>query len=106
MIWLVMVFVPDVLRIAPISVELVMPSPEIVNGSSIVKPSEMFRVAFDATVVEPAVVPSAVALEIATTPASTDVAPVYVFAAVKVSVLADEVDFVSAPSPEMTPDSL
>lgn len=99
-----MVFVPDVLRIAPISVELVMPSPEIVNGSSIVKPPEIFRVAFDATVVDPVVVPSAVALEIATTPASTDVAPVYVFAADKMSVLVDEVDFVSAPSPEMTPD--
>ena len=40
----------------------------------------------------------------ATTPASTDVAPVYVFAADKMSVLVDEIDFVSAPSPEMIPD--
>ena len=71
-----MVFVPDVLRIAPISVTVVTPSPAIDSASTIVMPPEMLSVASDATVVEPSVVPRAVALVIATTPVEIVVAPV------------------------------
>jgi hypothetical protein len=96
-------FVPETLRIAPISVPLVTPSPEIVNVSSRVNPPEILRVASDAIVVAPSVVPNEAAFEIATTPVEIVVAPVYVFAADRVNVL-EPTFFVNAPEPEMIPD--
>ena len=69
-------FAPEVLRIAPTSAVLtVTPSPETVSGSAELIPPEIASVALLATVVVPAVVPSALACEIATTPFETVVAP-------------------------------
>jgi hypothetical protein len=102
-IWVEITFVPETLRIAPISVPLVTPSPEIVNVSSRVNPPEMLRVASDAIVVAPSVVPNEATFEMATTPVEIVVAPVYVFAADRVNVL-EPTFFVNAPEPEMIPD--
>lgn len=99
------VFVPDVLRMAPISVPLVTPSPAIDSVSMTVMPPEMLSVASDATVVDPSVVPSADALAIATTPVEIVVSPVYVFVPDRVNVL-DPTFLVTAPAPETIPDSV
>ena len=66
----------------------------------------MSNVAPEATVVPPAVVPNPVEEVTASVPALTVVVPVYVLALLKVRTLVDDVSLVSAPSPEMRPDSV
>ena len=84
----VIVFVPLVLRIAPFGL-LVNPRPLKVIGSvTAVNEPESDNSAPDATLVEPAVVPRAVLLLIATTPVEIVVLPVYVLAFDNVNVLA------------------
>ena len=101
------VFVPLVLRIAPV-VEI--PVPEIVSGSvTPVRSPDSDNAAPDATVVEPRddpLSPSAVLLLIATTPVEIVVSPVYVLAFDNVNVLLDDVFFVNVPEPEITPDNV
>ena len=100
----VIVFVPLVLRIAR---AFEMPVPEIVSGSvTPVRPPDNSSAAPDATVVEPAVVPRAELLLIATTPVEIVVSPVYVLAFDNVNVLLDDVFFVNVPEPEITPDNV
>ena len=103
----VILFVPLVLRIAPV-VEI--PVPEIVSGSvTPVRPPDSDNAAPDATDVVPRKVrlsPNAVLLLIATTPVEIVVLPVYVLALESVSVLLDDVSFVNAPEPEITPDNV
>jgi len=91
-------FVPDVLRIAPADDT---PDPVIVSGSATVIPPDTDNAAPDATVVPVPVPPNADALLIATTPAETVVAPVYVFVADNVRV--PDPLLVNAPAPEITP---
>ena len=87
------VFVPLVLRIAPV-VEI--PVPEIVNASPTNKPTPLICTAApEATVVAPAVVPRAELLLTTITPASTEVAPVNVLTADNVNVPVP--DFVNVP---------
>ncbi|NBY11566.1 MAG: hypothetical protein EBQ75_00825 [Actinobacteria bacterium] len=69
-------FDPETLRMAPISVLLVTPSPAIDSASTTVMPPEILSVASDSTDVDPSVVPSADAFAIATTPVEIVVAPV------------------------------
>ena len=103
----VIVFVPLVLRIAPL---VVIPLPEIVSGSvTPVRPPDSDNAAFKATDVEPRndpLSPNAVLLLIATTPVEIVVLPVYVLAFDNVNVLLDDVSFVNVPEPEITPDNV
>ena len=100
------VLVPLVLRIAPFGLP-VNPRPLTVIGSVIaVNEPESDNSAPEATVVEPAFVPRAVLLLIATTPVVIVVSPVYVLALVNVNVLLDDVFFVNVPEPEIIPDNV
>jgi len=103
----VILFVPLVLRIAPV-VEI--PVPEIVSGSvTPVRPPDSDNAAPDATDVVPRKVrlsPNAVLLLIATTPVEIVVSPVYVLAFDNVNVLLADVFFVNVPEPEITPDNV
>ena len=88
------------LRMAPVAV---IPVPmRLVIGSAIVRPVPSTLIAApEATVVAPAVVPRLVAFWTLTTPALIVVRPVYVLAALKVSVPVP--DLVSAPAPAAIP---
>ena len=103
----VILFVPLVLRIAPV---VVIPLPEIVSGSvTPVRPPDSDNAAPDATDVVPrnvALSPNAVLLLIATTPVEIVVSPVYVLAFDSVNVLLADVFFVNVPEPEITPDKV
>jgi len=100
------VFVPLVLRIAPV---VEMPVPEIVSGSvTPARSADSDNAAPDATDVVPREVrlsPSAVLLLIATTPVEIVVLPVYVLAFDNVNV-PTPVFFVNVPEPEITPDNV
>ncbi len=103
----VIVFVPLVLRIAPV---VAIPVPEIVSGSvTPLRSPDSDNAAPDATDVVPrnvALSPNAVLLLIATTPVEIVVLPVYVLAFDNVNVLLADVFFVNVPEPEITPDSV
>jgi len=104
----VILFVPEVLRIAPFGLP-VNPRPLTVIDSVIaVNEPESDNSAPEATDVEPRndpLSPSAVLLLIATTPVEIVVSPVYVLAFDNVSVPVP-VFFVNVPEPEMTPDNV
>jgi hypothetical protein len=100
------VFVPLVLRIAPV---VEMPVPEIVSGSvTPARSADSDNAAPDATDVVPRddpLSPKAVLLLIATTPVEIVVLPVYVLAFDNANV-PTPVFFVNVPEPEITPDNV